>query len=166
MVKPKNIFIAFIIVSLGIFVAVRLFPSEQKRVRKQFALLAKSVSRKLGENPITTASKVQKVRTLLAENCSLRTHIPEFSGGLTGEEVCGLIAQARLQFSNLSVKFYDLEIEFPEEKMAKATLTVNVAGTMTDGVRIDETHELECVLKKIENKWLFSECEVVEVPKR
>jgi hypothetical protein len=31
---------------------------------------------------------------------------------------------------------------------------------------VDETHELECALKKIENKWLFSYLEVVEVLKK
>jgi hypothetical protein len=163
MVKPKQILIALAALIIGIVVVVRLFPSEEKKARRQFALLSKCVSKGSRENPITTASKVQKLRALLAENCSLKTHIPEFSGSFTGQELSSLIAQARLQFSNLSAKFYDVEIDFPEEEMATATLTVNVAGTMADGVRIDETHELECVLKKIEGKWLFSECQVVEV---
>ena len=166
MVKPKHVAFAFVALVIGIFVAVRLFPSEEKKVRKRFAVLSKCVSRNSGENPITTASKAQKLRTLLAEDCSLKTHIPEFSGGFTGEEVSSLVAQARLQFSNLSLKFYDLEVEFPEKERAKATLTVNVAGTMTDSIRIDETHELECLLRKTDGKWLFSECEVVEVLKR
>jgi len=165
-VKPKHILIALVVLIIGVFVAVRLFPSEEKKVKKHFALLSKCVSKASGENPITTASKVQKLRTLLAENCSLKTHIPFFSGNFTGEEVSSLIAQSRLQFSKLSVKFYDLEIDFPEEGMATVTLTVNVAGKMTNGVLIDETHELECVLKKIEDRWLFSECEVVQVLKR
>jgi hypothetical protein len=31
---------------------------------------------------------------------------------------------------------------------------------------VDETRELECVLKKIARKWLFSAIEVVEVLKK
>lgn len=163
MVKPKRLIIALAALTIGIVVVLRLFPGEERKVRKQFALLSKCVSKGSRENPITTASKVQKLRALLAENCTLKTHIPEFSGRFTGQELSSLIAQARLQFSSLSAKFYDVEIDFPEENTATATVTLTVAGTMTDGVRMDETHELECVLKEVEGKWLFSECQVVEV---
>jgi hypothetical protein len=31
------------------------------------------------------------------------------------------------------------------------------------GEQVDETRELECILTKIEKKWLFSQIEVVEV---
>jgi hypothetical protein len=31
---------------------------------------------------------------------------------------------------------------------------------------VDDTRELDCILKKIEKKWLFSQIEVVEVLKK
>jgi hypothetical protein len=34
------------------------------------------------------------------------------------------------------------------------------------GENVDEIHELECVLKKIEKGWFFSHLEVVEVLKK
>ncbi len=166
MVKARRVALVIVALAIGAFVAVRLFPGEEKKVKKQFAALAKCVSKRAGENPITAASKAQKLRSLLADDCTLRTHIPEFSGGFTDEEVSSLVAQARLQCSTLSLKFYDIQVEFPEKEKAEATLTVNVAGTMTDGARFNETHELRCVLEKVEGTWLFSLCEVVEVLKR
>ncbi len=166
MVTPKRIIIALLSVIIGIFVAARLFPNEEKKVKKQFALLARCVSKETGENPITTVTKLQKLRALLAENCTLKTHIEWFSGNFSAEETASLIARARLEVFSLSVKFYDLQIEFPEEELARATLTASVKGRLTDGSLIDEMHELECVLKKVEKRWLFRDCEVVEVLKR
>jgi len=46
------------------------------------------------------------------------------------------------------------------------TLIYRLTGNSTTGERIDETRELECVLKKIERKWLFHQIEVVEVLKK
>jgi hypothetical protein len=64
------------------------------------------------------------------------------------------------------LQFYDLDVSFPEKGMAKVTLTGKLTGRLTSGEYVDETHELECLLKKIENKWLFSDVEVVEILKK
>jgi len=64
------------------------------------------------------------------------------------------------------LKFYDLNIAFPEKGIARVTLTAKLTGKLTVGEYVDETHELESLLKKIEKKWLFSKFEVVEVLKK
>lgn len=164
--STKHLIIVVALLLVGLFLAPRLFPSRERKVRRQFALLSKTVSKDSRENPITTATKINKLRSLFAENCSLRTRFSSFSGDFTREEIVSLIAQARLECSTLTVKFYDLQVEFPDDGIAKATLTIQVNGTMTDGSLVDETHELECMLNKSENKWLFSECRLVEVLER
>ncbi len=163
MVTPRRLVVALLALLIGIFAAARLFPSDESKVKKQFRLLSKWVSRYPSEDPITAVSKAQRLRSLLADNVALKTHIDSLSGDFTSGDLTGLVARLRLQFSRLSVKFYDLRIEFPEEGTATAVLTANVTGRMTDGGYVDEAHELECVLKKKENRWLFSACEVIEV---
>jgi hypothetical protein len=64
------------------------------------------------------------------------------------------------------LKFYDLHVVFPENEVAKVNLTARLTGKSTAGEQVDETRELECVLRKIENKWLFGEIEIVEVLKK
>jgi hypothetical protein len=64
------------------------------------------------------------------------------------------------------LKFYDSDIAFPEKGVAKVTLTARLTGKSTAGEQMDETRELECLLRKIEKKWLFSQIEVVEVLKK
>jgi len=42
-------------------------------------------------------------------------------------------------------------------------VTGKLTGKSSSGEQMDEVRELECLLKKIENKWLISQLEVVEV---
>ena len=89
-----------------------------------------------------------------------------FSGNYTPEEISGYASSGRLSLSQLDLKFYDLDITFPEEGVAKVSLTARVIGKSSSGEYIDEAHELESLLKKVEKKWLFSKVEVVEVLKK
>jgi hypothetical protein len=45
-------------------------------------------------------------------------------------------------------------------------LTAKLTGKLNVGEYIDETHELESTLRKIEKRWPFSKFEVVEVLKK
>jgi hypothetical protein len=165
-VKMKYMIVAVLVVIVGIVAAVYLFPSEKRKVKKQFDFLSEWVSKDPGENPFTMAQKVKSIGTLFAKNCRLKAHIESISGTYSREEITSYAVQGRLYFSDLSLKFYDHKIEFPEKGIAKVTLTAKLTGKSKAGEHIDEAHELECILKKIENKWLFTDFEVVEVLKK
>jgi len=166
MVRVKYILIAILVVIFGIWAAFTLFQSEEKKVKKQFHLLSKWASKETGENTFVMAQKVKNIGKLFAEHCELKANVISFTGRYTAEEISSYAARARLSFSNLSLQFYDFNVAFPEEGLAKVTLTAKLTGRTTTGEGVDETHELECALKKIENKWFFSYMEVVEVLKK
>jgi hypothetical protein len=88
------------------------------------------------------------------------------SGNYTRQEVSTYAGSARSYVSQLDLKFYDLRIVFPEKEIAKVNLTARLTGRSTAGERMDETRELECVLRKIDKQWLFSQIEVIEVLKK
>jgi hypothetical protein len=166
MVRFKNIIIGALVVVIGIGVTIYFFPSEEKKIKKQFRLLAEWVSKDPGENTFTMAYKVKNIGTLFDGTCEFKIPVYSFSGSYTPEEISGYAARGRLFCSQLYLKFYDLVIVFPEKGVAKVTLTAKLTGKSNVGEYIDETHELEFVLKKIEKRWLFSKFEVVEVLKR
>lgn len=166
MVKIKHIIIAILVVIVGVWAAFYFSQNEEKRVRKQFDILSEWVSKDPGEKALTMAHKIRSAGDLFAEECEIKAPIDSLSGSYTLEEISSYAAQARLQFSKLSLHFYDLDIEFPDEGRATGLLTANLTGRSTSGERVDETHELQCVLKKIDNKWLFTNLEVVEVLKK
>jgi hypothetical protein len=166
MVKIKYLLIGVLIVIIGILAAVIFFPNEEKRVKKQFNLLSEWVSKSPEENTFTLLQRMKNIGTLFDEYCELKVPDQSLSGSYTREEISTYAGSARSHFSQLDLKFYDLHIVFPEMEVAKVTLTSRLTGKSTAGEQVDETRELECVLRKIENKWLFSEIKVVEVLKK
>jgi hypothetical protein len=163
MVRSKYVTLTLFVVIVGILAGVYCFQSEGKKIKKQFKLLSKRASKDHDENNFTMARKARDISKLFAEQCELRAHITSISGSHTRQEISGLAARARLPFSRLSVRFYDLHIEFSEKKTARVTVTAQASGTLRQGELVEDTLELECSLQKHDDKWLFTGIEVVEV---
>ena len=165
-VTLKYVLIALILIAIGIGVSLTLFQSEEKRVRKQFHLLSEGVSKEPGENIFTMDQKIKKIGSLFSETCEINIPAYSVSGRLTHDEITGYAARGRLHFAELHLKFYDFDIAFPQQGEAKVRLTARLTGKTTTGEAVNEAHEIDCLLKKIEKKWMFSHIEVVEVLKK
>jgi len=166
MVKIKYLLMGILIAIVGIVVAVTVFPSEEKRVKKRFRLLSEWVSKSPEENPFTTLQKMKDIGTLFLEACELKAPDESLSGSYTRQEISAYAGSARAHFFQLDFKFYDLHIVFPEKEVAKVALTARLIGKSTTGEQVDEIRELECFLKKTDKKWFFSEIEVIQVLKK
>ena len=166
MVKIRYILLAVLIVTVGIVVVFYFLPSEEKKVRKQCHLLSEGVLKSPEENAFTMLQKMKNIGALFYEHCELKAPSQSLSGSYTRQEISTYAGSARSFFYQLDLKFYDFHIVFPEKEVAKVTLTARLTGRSTAGEQVDETRELECILKKIEKKWLFSAIEVVEVLKK
>jgi len=168
-VKTKPLLIGGMVIVIGTLAAFYLFPSEEKRVRKQFDLLSQYVGKEPGEDAFSMANRIQNIRWLFAENCEFKfesDRLSSFSGNYTREEVAAYALRRRSYFSILTLKFYDLKVELPERGMARVHVTARLTGRSVAGENVDEARELMCGLNKIEKKWLISAIEVVEVLKK
>ncbi len=163
MVKIKYLIIAFLIVMVGILATFVFFPSEEKKVKKKFALLSEHMSKDPGENTFIMVNKIKGISALFGENCNFTVSDYSLSGNYTREEISGIALRGRAHFSNLGLKFYDLKVSFPEKDLAQVNLTARLTGRSVYGEQVDETREIVCLLKKVEKKWLFSSFEVSEV---
>ena len=166
MVKQKHVVIAVLLFILGVLAVLTLFPSEEKKVKKQFEALSRVVSKAPGENAITTARKVYEIAPLFDENCELMIPADSVSAYFSRAEMTSYVIRARAQFSDLSLTFADISITFPDRRTAKVVLTVKLKGKVVNGDRMDETREVQSTLKKIKRKWFLSAFEVVEVLKK
>lgn len=164
--KIKYLVVGALIVIVGIVVAITLIPSEEKRVKRQFHLLSEWVSKSPEENAFTMLQRMKNIGTLFDEQCEIKAPDQSLSGSYTRQEISTYAGSARSHVSQLDLNFYDLRIIFPEKGIARVNLTARLKGRSTAGERVDETRELECVLRKIDKKWLFSQIEVVEVLKK
>lgn len=154
-----------LIVILGLLALYYLFPSDEKKIKKQFTLLSEWAAKDQEESSFTMAHKAGNIGRLFVERVELE--VPEFdlSGSYTREEIVGYTARVRLSFSRLSLQFYDPTIAFLEKGAAKVDLRGRLRGNSTGGEEVDETREIVCVLKKIEDQWLFTHLKVAEVQK-
>jgi hypothetical protein len=123
------------------------------------------VSKDPDENAIAMANKMQKLGSLFGESCELQFAIELLSGTYTREEIASYAARARARFSKVSLGFHDLEVSFPENSVAKVTVTARLTGQYTDREIDARTRELECSLKKSENKWLLLSYAVIKSQK-
>ena len=164
--KIKYLLVGALIVVVGIVLAITLIPSQEKRVKRQFHLLSEWVSKSPEENALTMLQKMKNIGTLFDERCEMKISDQSLSGSYTQQEVSTYAGSARSYLSQLDLKFYDLRIVFPEKETARVNLTARLTGRSTAGERVDETRELECVLRKIDKQWLFSQIEVIEVLKK
>jgi hypothetical protein len=166
MVKVKYVFIAAVIIGVGALILSPLFPSEEKKIKRQFTLLSESVSKDSDESPIGRAQKLLMVGTLFGEKCEIRTHLESLSGTYSPAEMAGYASRGHALFSHLRLRFSDLKIEFPEMETARAVLTARLTGRLTNGENVDESRELESTLKKTGKRWLFTSIVMVEVLKK
>jgi hypothetical protein len=151
---------------LGLLAFYFFFPSEEKQIKKRFTLLSEYASKDQGESTFTMAHKVKSIGALFPDKVKLRIPDYELSGSYTRQDIENYAVRVRLSFSRLSLQFFDLSITFSEKGAATVTLTGRLTGKSASGEEVDETRELAFALKKIEDQWLFSEVEVVEVSKK
>jgi hypothetical protein len=166
MVKIKYAIVGLLVVMVGISATFHFFPSEEKKVKKRFALLSGQVSKEPQENAFVMASKIKEITALFGENCNFTVSDYSLSGNYTRGEISGIALRGRAHFSNLGLKFYDLKVSFPEKDLAQVNLTGRLMGKSVHGENVDETRELICHLRKVDKKWLFSSFEVIEVLRR
>jgi len=162
----KITLISLILIGVGATILLTFFPSEEKRVKKQFHLLAASLSKETGENIFTMDQKLKKIGSFFNEACEI--HIPAYalSGRVSREEIIAYATRGRIQFRELLLKFHDFNIAFPKDDEARVQLTARLTGKTATGEAVNEAHEVDSLLAKIEKKWMFIRVEVVEILKK
>ncbi len=160
MVKTKSIgIIALILVVLG--TTLFLLPNEKKKIRKQFNALSDTARKKGKEGPISSVMHSRKFTELLTDPCRLRGKIHSLSGTYTRGEAAMVLSGVRSQFETITLKFYDIDIVLSGKEKASVRLTARLEGRTPEYV--NEIRELHCIMHKVDKKWLFYECEAVDV---
>ncbi|MFZ2631147.1 MAG: hypothetical protein WA081_13715 [Desulfosalsimonadaceae bacterium] len=163
MVTSKQIFAAGGLAAVAIIAFFLFFQSDTAKIKKCFSTLSKQMDKSGDEHELMAAAAAQKIESLFAK--SVRIEIPAYDIDQTfaRSEISPHVLYARSQYRDISLKFYDFQIEFPAEGAAHVTLTGILKATTSTGDRVEETHELECELKKMEDDWLLTGVKGVDV---
>jgi len=164
-VKAKHIIAGGVLVA-GIITFFIFSQSEEAKVKKQFEFIAEKIEKTPDESQIIAAAKANRIREVFAETCKIHAPAYSFSRPISSDELSTLVLSARSQCSEISLKFYDFLIDFPEKDTAQVNLTATVEAKLTTRELIEDHHELKCKLQKIEDIWRLKEIEIVEVLKK
>jgi hypothetical protein len=165
MVRRRLALFSFIVMA-GILAIVYLYPNEEKKIKKQFSLLAQWISVEQKENVFTIAEKMKNMGDLFTDKVNLKIPDYQLFGEYSRSDIIGYTSRARLPFSQLTLQFHDMHISFLDSESAKVIVTGRITGRWLKEEGLDETRELEWVLKKAEKEWRFSGMEVTEVLKK
>lgn len=139
---------------------------EEWRVKGRFKALAEWVDKEPGEQPMETLLKAAGAQKIFADPCRFEIEAYEVSSKVSLQEIMGYAAKGRERFSDLHLKFYDVTVAFPEKGEAEVTATARLTGRKAGGDPVNETHEVECALKKTDDGWRFTNIKAVEVLKK
>lgn len=141
------------------------YPTDRRQIKRQFKRLAEWVSKEGQEGPLALVQLIPEGRKFFANPCELKAEAYGVDESFSPLDLSKLAMSARSRFDTFSVEFYDLTIGFTGEGEARATVTARISGSGGEE-RIQETHEIECVLRKVEGRWLFSRIALVQVLKK
>ena len=166
MVKAKYIIVPGGVLVAGIIAFFIFSQSEEAKVKKQFKFIADKIEKAPEESHIISVTKANRIREVITEPCKIHAPAYSFSRDISSDELSTLVLSERSQYSEISLRFYDFVIDFPEKGTAQVNLTASMEGKLTTGEFIEDLHELKCKLEKIEDIWRLKEIEMVEVLKK
>ncbi|MCU0600585.1 MAG: hypothetical protein MUE70_15165 [Desulfobacterales bacterium] len=163
MVNQKNILIVSLICFACVIAFFWLHESDEDKIKKRFDELAEETAKATDEKELAAVIKAKKISELCADSFQVDFPSYSISRKFMRNDISAQILAARARYSAISVNFYDISIDFPEEGIADVTLTGSVEAALTSGESVREIHELRCRLEKIEKDWLFAAIEGVDV---
>ncbi len=163
MILSKKLLLGVFPIALGIF-AFSFFAGEERLIKKRFALLSEYVSKSGEENALTIAQRAKRVGALFADRVYVNIPEEELEGDFTRQEIVIYAAQARLAWATISLRFSDPVISFPKKGVAAVAVRGRVTGKSISGEDVEETRRTKWTLRKVEDQWLFSGVEVMEIP--
>lgn len=115
------------------------------------------MARELGKNGresrVQLSLKIRAVKDRLASICLV--DIPErgYREELDRQLITGYLFMLRTRFSLLGIDLRDVSVEIEPEKQARVLSGVVIDGTTIRQRQVNETYNLEIILKKNENNW-------------
>ncbi len=165
--KGRYLVLSVFVVLVALLAYFCFHPSEEKKIKKQLALLSEYASRERGENAFALARRLDQLGALFADRVDLKAPAYELSGTHTRREIVHLAARAGMAFSQMTLEFQDVSVAISEGGMAKVSATGRFKEISAKGERGDEIQDLELTFQKGgEGRWLITAVEVVEVLKK
>ena len=162
MVHSKKIIIFALILIAGIGIFLWFYQNDEAKIKRRFETLAQKIDKKPDEAELSGALRSRSISELFDKTVDIRFPSHSISQSFAKTELPANVMAARERYSEISVKFYDLNIKFPKDGLADVSLFASVDARLTSGEQDTEVYNLNCTLKKIDKDWFFSKIEEIE----
>ena len=166
MVNKKIVILIVVIIVAALFAFRHFTESEEGRVRRRLALLSERVEKKGDEAAIKMALRVRRIGELFSRATVIEADLYDLSGDYRPENLSSLAAAISARFNTLALTFYDIRLEFLEERVALATMTATLKGRGKIEGPLDAAHEIEVELVRDEGEWYISRISLLDVLER
>jgi hypothetical protein len=162
---PRIIFWV-VVAAAAVWLWTVFFPSPEKVIRKQLLSLAGDASFSQDQNNLIKIAHAQSVADFFASNVVVDVTLPGHvqQSTLDRSEITQAMLVSRQQFTDLQVKFPDINITLAPDKNS-ATADVTVDGTVS-GEHDAILQEMKFTFQKVDGHWLISRVETVRVLSR
>ena len=139
------------------------YADEEKHIKKRFAVLEENLTKKPAEPSLATVKKINTIKGLFANPSHIRLQRHPIAGNFAPRDIAQKAAAGRQQFSELNLKFYDLNLTLNPKDTVQFSVTVRLTGRRTNGEMMADVLELAGKLRKTDGEWFFAEIAEVEV---
>lgn len=167
MVNAKNIFVASLLIACGIVAFFIFSQSDEAKIKNKFHKLSEKIEKNGNEHDLIAAKAAHEIEQMFTG--TVRIQIPSYSVDKTfpRSEISPHVLYARGLYQKMDLEFHDFHIQIAEgNTTAVVGLTGIFKATTDSGERVDEIHEAECTLEKVEDEWFFTGIQGVEVLER
>lgn len=162
MANSKKIIIFVLILIAGVSTFLWFYQNDEAKIKKRFETLAEKIEKNPDETELSAALKSRSISELFEKTVDIQFPSHLISKAFEKTDISANVMVARGRYSEISVKFYDLNIKFPKDGLADVYLSATVDARLTSGEQDNEVHNLHCTLKKIDKDWFFTKIKEVE----
>jgi hypothetical protein len=165
-VNVKYVVIAVLIALVAGVCAVRFWPSDERAIRRQLALIESAGSKAAAEKPVEALLKARQIAELFGDPCLLTVESVQHAGSYARKQIQDRVVMVRAAYLQASVSLHDVAIDIDAEKTAVVRGTVRLRGQQATEAAVADAHELRAEMRPIDGKWLFTAVEIVQVLER
>lgn len=165
MVNIKTLVIAGLIALVAGFAVVRLWPSDERAIRAQLAVIEEAGSKEQGEQQVEGLLRARQLAELFKDPCRLTVETIKHEGVYPRRQIQDRIAMVRASFTETKVALHDVVIDLPTKDTAVVRGTIRLRGAQT-GEPIADVQELRAEMGKHDGRWLFTAVTIIEVLER
>jgi hypothetical protein len=157
--------VVVVIVLIAAVCTFRFWPSDERAIRQQLAVIEEAGSKEPAEKSIEALFKAKQIADLFSDPCRLTVASANHVGEYPRKQIQDRLLMVRGFYSQAKVSLHDVTIDISPEKTAVVRGTIRLLGQGA-GEKVADVHELRAEMRPIDGKWLLTADEIVEVLER